>query len=364
MQSEDKYKKAKNTSPFFRIDEDILMIFQGKTSIDYNSCNSYLIKDKNNVTIVDPGTSRLKLKQALKLMDVEIQNIKNVILTHAHSDHYVLIDFLRKKACPEVYIHHKDREFLENTGKYVSFLFDMEFFKKRPKFREFQQVLKYFSNPEEFKIEEGRINLNPAIKSVFDTWKIYNITPDHEYKHSETLPSNLEAIHLPGHSPGHCGLLSKEKSIVFCADIDFNKRGPTVSSPFANIHDYKQSINSLNRIISKFKIRYLFPGHWNPIFSNLKVHLLKFGREFNKKENGILRILAAEKDFTIDEISEKTFSEFSKNFDEFLNDSNRDSLLVAEASDLMTNKNYLNELKRLKKVSSTFINAEEYWRLI
>ena len=56
--------------------------------------------------------------------------------------------------------------------------------------------------------------------------------------------------------------------------------------------------------------------------------------------------------------------DFSQNFQEFLDESNRDSLLVAEASDLMTNRNYLFELKRLNKITNVEIDNIEYWRLI
>ncbi|MHA1377667.1 MAG: MBL fold metallo-hydrolase [Candidatus Helarchaeota archaeon] len=362
MQPENRYKEIKRKSRFFRICDNILMIFQEKTSVNYNSCNSYIIKDGNRITIIDPGISRLKLKHALKIMGLEIQNIKNIILTHAHSDHYVLVGYLCKKVQPDIYIHRYDREFLENSKKYIDFLFDISFFKNRPKFRDFYRILEYFSR----EIDENKrddLDLNSAIKGVFDTWKIYSIKPDFEYKNHDSLPGELKAIHLPGHTPGHSGLLCKNMSIIFCADIDFNKRGPTVSSKFSSIHSYKKSIKKLIKIIQGYRIKYLYPGHWNPIFSEFVTNLNNFSEKFVEKEDKISKLLNEKGKMTIDEISQETFKGFSLNFKDFLDDTNRDSLLIAEASDLMTNRNYLIEMKRLNKINNIFISGKEYWKL-
>ena len=36
----------------------------------------------------------------------------------------------------------------------------------------------------------------------------------------------LEFLHLPGHSPGHCGLYEPESKVLFIGDIDLSKFGP------------------------------------------------------------------------------------------------------------------------------------------
>jgi len=287
MQLEKKFKNIKKNKPFYKINDNLLMIFQGKTSVDFNSCNSYIIKNGNNATVLDPGTSRRIFTKALKELEIQIENIKNIILTHCHSDHYVLVEYIKKKARPDVYIHYKDQEFLENSNIYIDFLFDKSFFKQRTKFKEFYHILEYYSS--EYKDKD--IPLNPAIKSVFDTWKIYSITADHIYKDGEILPGNLKAFHLPGHTPGQCGIHYINNPIFFCADIDFNTRGPIVSGKYSSIRDYKESIKKLITIIRKEKIKQLYPGHWNPLFYNLETNLNNFYHEFTIKENIILELL-------------------------------------------------------------------------
>lgn len=363
MQLENELSNIKKSQPFYKIDDNTCMIFQDKTSVNFNSCNCYLIRDDNETVIIDPGCSLSNLIQTLKEIKVEIKDIKSIILTHAHSDHYVLVNHLKEKAQSEVYIHRSDSELLGDTSKYFDSLFDRSFFKSCTKFKDLYQILEYFSSQGEHGDSDTNLYLNPAIKSVFDTWNIYSIKADYEFNDNDFLPGNLKVIHLPGHTPGHCGLLYPNYSIIFSADIDFNKRGPVVSNKYANINHYKKSINKLIKMIRNHKIKHLFPGHWNPIFSNLETRLEHFYSEFEIKQEKILKILAQKEKMTIDEITAETYKEFLKNFIDLIDDTTKDSLLVAEASELVTNRNYIIELKRLKRVKKILIKKQEYWKL-
>lgn len=363
MQLENEFRKIKKSKSFYKIDDNTYMIFQDKTSVNFNSCNCYLIKNDNKTIIIDPGCSRNNLIQTLKEIKAKIKDIKSIILTHSHSDHYALVNYLKEKAQSEVYIHHSDSELLEDTSKYIDSLFDRSFFKSRTKFKDLYRILEYFSNKEKNEDPDKDLDLNPSIKSIFDTWNIYSIKPDHEFNDNDTLPGNLKVIHLPGHTPGHCGLLHPDHSIIFCADIDFNKRGPVVSNKYANIKDYKESINKLIKMVRNHKIKHLFPGHWNPIFSNPGASLKSFYNDFEIKQEKILKILSQKEKMTIDKITAETLKEFLDYFADLIDDSTKDSLLVAEASELITNINYLKELKRLKQVKKTIIKNKEYWKL-
>lgn len=364
MNIEERFREAKAENLFFEIQPDIYMIFQDKTSENFNSCNTFIIKDGNEITIIDPGCSRLKFSRFLKKLNISFTHIKYIILTHAHSDHYVLTKYLQKKASSAVYIHTVDRQFLEEKSKYIDFIFDRQFFQNRPKYHDLYQILLYYSNDVDPTSNAPVSKLNPAIKSIFDTWNIYSIHPDHEYKDGDTLPGHLTAVHLPGHTPGHCALLSPEHHLIFCADIDFNKRGPVVSSKYANINDFKCSLDRLIQLILIKYITQLYPSHWNPVFSNLEPKIKSFKDEFQVKENQILKILSRNGPMTVDEISVETFKDFAKNFQDFIDETTKDSMLVAEASDLLTNRNYLIELKRLNKIEMIQKKNQEYWKIL
>ena len=135
MQPDVKYQESKSKQSFYEINQDMYMIFQEKTSVNFNSCNTYLIRAGNKVNIIDPGCSRLNLVKVLRKLNIDIGDIENILLTHAHSDHYALVKYLKKKGHPEVFIHPADRKFLESKKEYIDFLFEKEFFKHRQSFR-------------------------------------------------------------------------------------------------------------------------------------------------------------------------------------------------------------------------------------
>ena len=69
-------------------------------------------------------------------------------------------------------------------------------------------------------------------------------------------------------------------------------------------------------------------------------------------------------DQTLDEINEITFKEYAKQFEKYLDGTfSRDSLLIAEAAELMVNHNYLIELEKLKKVKRMQKENKEFWFL-
>jgi glyoxylase-like metal-dependent hydrolase (beta-lactamase superfamily II) len=357
---EENFKSTKASSPFYRIDPDAYMIFHERSSVNFNSCNCYLLKDGNEITLIDPGCSQEGLVRTLEDANMEFRNISNILLTHAHSDHYGLVNFLRSHTKCEVYVHGKDREFLEDTTKYVDFLFERALLKNRPRFRDLYQILENFVNGSRRKTPISDSEINPVIEMIFNVWDIQSIAADHEFHDNETLPGNLGALHLPGHTPGHSAFKHLSKPFIFCGDIDFNVRGPVVSSTNANISDFKQSIRKLEQVIQGEHVSRLFPGHWHPVFSDLYDRLEAFGKKFDKKEEQILRILDG-KCLTLDDVTTETFKDFITYFQEFIDDDTKDSLLVGEASELQTNRNYLVELEREKRVDKKSSGLQECW---
>ena len=363
VNEEERFKAEKANNPYYRIDSDTYMIFHEKSSVNFNSCNCYLLKDGDEITLIDPGCSQESLTKILKAVNMELGSIRNLLLTHAHSDHYGLVNFLRSKTKCEVYVHEQDREFLEDTTKYVDFLFERALLKNRPRFRDLYRILENFVNRTEKRALPSGQELNPIIEMIFNVWDIQSITPDHEFHDNDILPGNLRALHLPGHTPGHSAFKHLEKPFVFCGDIDFNIRGPVVSSTNANIFDFEQSIQRLKDTVVTEKISRLFPGHWHPVFSSLGERLESFGTEFDKKEQQILGILDG-KCLTLDDVTVETFRDFTTYFEDFISEDTKDSLLVGEASELQTNRNYLIELERQKKITKKTLKQQDCWQRI
>jgi glyoxylase-like metal-dependent hydrolase (beta-lactamase superfamily II) len=359
---EEKFKKIKATSPYYRIDSSTYMIFHESSMQNFNSCNCYLIKDGDEIVLIDPGCSRENLARTLEAENLELGNIKSILLTHAHSDHYGLVGYLKQNTGCEVYVHEQDREFLEDTTKYIDFLFERSLLKTRPKFKDLYRILENFVNRATGNAFIVDTKINPIIEMIFNTWDIQSIVPDHEFHDDDQLPGNLVAMHLPGHTPGHSGFMHQSKPFIFCGDIDFNKRGPVVSSTNANIFDFKRSIRKMKDIVRSQRILKLFPGHWHPVFTEIQGKLDAFGKEFDKKEARILEILFGHECMKLDDVTNETFKDFINYFQDFISDDTKDSLLVGEASELQTNRNYLAELERQNKITRKHMRQEDCWK--
>ena len=66
---------------------------------------------------------------------------------------------------------------------------------------------------------------------------------------------------------------------------------------------------------------------------------------------------------TLEEITAETLKEFLNHFVDLIDENTKDSIVIAEASELMTNRNYLKELERLGSVEKILVKNQEYWKL-
>ncbi|MFW9951323.1 MAG: MBL fold metallo-hydrolase, partial [Candidatus Thorarchaeota archaeon] len=205
---------------FSKINEDIFLIHQDSMeSMNFNTCNSYLVKLENTgYIIIDPGCSRKKLNYTIKENNIDIRDLKYVYLTHAHSDHVSLLDFLRRKNPDiKVLIHELDKKYIENSREYYNMLFNVSLLEKEEEYKDFTKTIKYYINP------KSNYTVKSSFKMIFDIWNIKDRKIDGTFKNGDILNGNLEVIHSPGHTPGMCILLNKQATLLFSSDSHLSK---------------------------------------------------------------------------------------------------------------------------------------------
>ncbi|MEM4729809.1 MAG: MBL fold metallo-hydrolase [Thermoplasmata archaeon] len=97
----------------------------------------------------------------------------------------------------------------------------------------------------------------------------------------------LEVIHLPGHSPGHCGFLQREARVLFSADIVPDDFGPWYGHACSSMEDFASSIN---RIIA-MRPDILVPAHGSPIRRRIVSRLRKYRDKIRWRERRLLSLL-------------------------------------------------------------------------
>jgi len=351
---------SSNKKIYTKVNEDIILIHQDSmATMNFNSCNCYLININNNeYAIIDPGCSKRKLNTTLKQNEIDFSEIKYFYITHGHSDHIGLIDYLQKKNREiQGFIHKLDKRFIESSKEYYNMLFDISLIKNNKKYKDFIDALNYYTTP------NSTIPIKQSFKMIFDIWNVKSREISKTFKDGEILPGNLKVIHAPGHSPGMCMLFKEEDYLLFSSDIHLSSIGPNFSGNYTNISDFKSSINKIIKLVESGLVKVILSGHGkNPITEKLKKRLLDFYKGIRTKENQLLMLLQEKGNLTLEQITKETFKEYIKRFEKFLHKTELlDTIVIAEASEMMSNLNILNELERLGKVSKLKRQNEIYW---
>lgn len=90
----------------------------------------------------------------------------------------------------------------------------------------------------------------------------------------------VQALHLPGHTPGHSGLLIEPLGIAFIADIDLSRFGPYYGDETSSLKDFRASIAKVAQIEADVFVT----GHHRGIYTDRKKMLGDLASYLNRIE--------------------------------------------------------------------------------
>ena len=225
----------------------------GHNSKDIFFSNSILIHDPNT-TIVDPSASFSYLESIASQ-----KIVKFVLNTHYHADHRSLGSLFKDAK----FICHKlDQAAIANFENYLKYADTEESF-----YKEWLRML--FSSLD---MMERHISLN---------------VEDGDYL--DLKENKVKVVHLPGHTPGHIGLLFEDISLLFTSDIDLTPMGPW----YANIvSDIDQFLRSLTRI-RNIHVEHYVTSHGGRIYDREKFtqKVMRFEKDIQERDAQILEAL-------------------------------------------------------------------------
>ncbi len=192
---------------------DYLYVYPWESMVE-NNCNTYLI-DGQVPTLIDPGHHHLfpKLRDAMAADGFHPADIKLVIATHAHPDHFEAVqDFLDLDT--RIALHPEAEEFIEMHGEHFFQILG----KSLPPYRV------------DFHLVEGELQVG-------------------EHR--------LQVIQTPGHAPGSICLYWPEARALFSGDVIFSQSLGRTDLPGGNGPLLKKAIDQLAEVEAAL----LLPGH-------------------------------------------------------------------------------------------------------
>ena len=199
--------------------------------------NLYVL-DLGKIVLVDTGTRKAEdnIRQGLRELGKEVEDIAVLLLTHHHVDHVGTAVVWKREARAEVDLHRIDAPVAAKRER-----------------RRTHGV-------------EARMKVVAAFMGLFTPFmRGPPLETDRLLDGGEVLDTlgwPVEVIHAPGHTLGSCAFYAREAGILFAGDAVNGRRGtpepPIVMEDVAASRDSFRKLTALNAPL-------LLPGHGSPV---------------------------------------------------------------------------------------------------
>lgn len=240
--------------------------------------NVYLIEE-DPLTLIDAGprddSSLEALRSGLANLGYKLSDLRRIIISHAHADHYGLARVIQEESGATVYIHEWDAPAVSADTDYSAYR-DLLIAAGVPR----EVVSRMEAGYEKFK---GFAYPLEHVETLKDDDEIL-------FEHE-----SLSVVHTPGHTPGSICLVRTSNRLVFASDTVLKTITPNpVLSP--DPIDSKRRFQSLGEyLVSLARIRALAPtvlkgGHGDDI-TDYNEHFHRMYRFTNARQSKLLALL-------------------------------------------------------------------------
>ena len=213
----------------FEDSEDSLRIHIIRNTIS----QAYLIESPNGLVLVDTGVPGNESKILRKMKDIGRADLRLILITYAHFDHYGCAKSLRETTGAPIAVHRADAAAMAKGQTPLG------------KVRSWGRVGKIFF---------------PVARIIWPTEQTPGDILVDEGFSLKRFGINAVVLHMPGHTPGSI-CLALENNYVFVGDLLSSRPWLHVQSYYA--HNWLQVDDSFERL-KQMKPTMIFPGHGKP----------------------------------------------------------------------------------------------------
>ena len=239
----------------------------------------YLIKDGDDTVLVDCGwntdSAYQALEEGMKEHGSHPNEVRKLVITHVHPDHYGMAGRLKRISDCEVVIHEKDAEVI--TSRYLA---------PKTLTEEMSRYMVMHGVP-----QSDSPQMSMGSMGMID--KVAAVPPDTEVKGGETFKAgqfDFEIVWTPGHSPGHICLYEPNHKVLLTGDHILPTITPNVSM-HSQIHgsplgDYMRSLKKLEDL----DVKWVLPAHEFEIH-DLKKRVIEIERHHQERLDEMTRCI-------------------------------------------------------------------------
>jgi len=244
--------------------------------------NIYLVQGDTGYLLIDAGWNSEEALQSLKKQLTEIgidfEDISQIIITHAHADHYGLAGQLKQLSRASISLHHIEEELIIPRYATTDELI--------------HQIEQWFHSNGVPAHELPVSQMATAAMQRFSSPTL----PDITLHGGETISAgvfNLQVLWTPGHSPGHICLYEPDHKILFSGDHILPVITPNVSlQPQSKNNPLGDFLNSLD-IVKQLDVNLVLPAHEH-LFTDLQTRVDEIIWHHQQRNSEILEALKDE----------------------------------------------------------------------
>lgn len=244
--------------------------------------NIYLVQGDDEYLLIDAGWNSEKALQSLKKqlteIGVDFKDISQIIVTHAHFDHYGLAGRLRQLSQAKILLHYLEKNLIDLGHLNIDEIL-----------RQTEQWLRTNGVP---------TNELPIPRPASIGIKKFSAPtlPDTTLRGGETISTgafSFQVLWTPGHSPGHICLYEPVQKILFSGDHILPIITPNISlQPQSDINPLGDFINSLN-MVKQLDVNLVLPAHEH-LFTGLQARVEEIIQHHQQRNSEILEAIKAE----------------------------------------------------------------------
>jgi glyoxylase-like metal-dependent hydrolase (beta-lactamase superfamily II) len=213
----------------------------------------YLVEDADGLTLIDTSISSAPAK-ILRQLEDELgrgpEDIKRILITHAHPDHVGGLPELVRLTGAQVYVSEGERAVAAGEAPMP-----------RPAPEQRTGIMRVIDPPE---------------------MKFPPVQVDRVVRDGDVLPEVMGGLHViatPGHAPGHVAYWHPEQRVLFAGDVIMSFWPARLRLPVAMFtYDMDENIRSIGRL-AELDTRVLCLGHGIPLARNAAETIRAFARE-------------------------------------------------------------------------------------